>query len=79
MGSSSVNDEEIRQLEIALKKKSEQDLIYYKYLQEQDLKNLDREYEELKRANEQFKSHKFNRFNKFKSQNFENNSDSDSD
>ena len=31
MGSSSVNDEEIRQLEIALKKKSEQDLIYYKY------------------------------------------------
>ena len=56
MGSSSVNDEEIRQLEIALKKKREKELNYYKYLQEQDLKNLEQEYKEAKRINEQFKS-----------------------
>ena len=79
MGSSSVNDEEIRQLEIALKKKWEKELNYYKYLQEQELKNLEQEYKEVKRINEQFKSHNYNRSNKFKSQNYENYSDSDSD
>ena len=51
----------------------------YKCLQEQDLKNLEQEYKEAKRINEQFKSHNYNRSNKFKSQNYENYSDSDSD
>ena len=65
MGSSSVNEEELRRLEIALKKKQEQESNYYKYLQEQELKNLERAYEEAKRVNDQFKSYNNNRFNNF--------------
>ena len=75
MGSSSVDDEELRRLELALKKKQEQELNYYKYLQEQDLKNLERTYEEAKRVNDQFKSYNNNRFNNFKSINYGNDYD----
>ena len=75
MGSSSVNDEELRRFELALKKKQEQELNYYKYLQEQDLKNLKRTYEEAKRINDQLKSYNNKRFNNFKSINYDNDYD----
>ena len=75
MGSSSVNDEELRRLELALKKKQEQELNYYKYLQEQDLKNLERTYEEAKRVNDQFKSYNNNLFKNYKSINYGNDYD----
>ena len=75
MGSSSVNDEKLRRFELALKKKQEQELNYYKYLQEQDLKNLKRTYEEAKRINDQLKSYNNKRFNNFKSINYDNDYD----
>ena len=75
MGSSSVNDEKLRRFELALKKKEEQELNYYKYLQEQDLKNLKRTYEEAKRINDQLKSYNNKRFNNFKSINYDNDYD----
>jgi len=40
MGSSSVNDEKIRQYELALKKQREQQINYFKYLQEKDRWNM---------------------------------------
>lgn len=75
MGTSSVNDEKLRRFELALKKKQEQELNYYKYLQEQDLKNLKRTYEEAKRINDQLKSYNNKRFNNFKSINYDNDYD----
>lgn len=75
MGSSSVNDEKLRRFELAIKKKEEQELNYYKYLQEQDLKNLKRTYEEAKRINDQLKSYNNKRFNNFKSINYDNDYD----
>lgn len=75
MGTSSVNDEKLRRFELALKKKQEQELNYFKYLQEQDLKNLKRTYEEAKRINDQLKSYNNKRFNNFKSINYDNDYD----
>ena len=83
MGSSSVNDEKIRQYELALKKQREQQINYFKYLQEQDRRNMqrtkeeanrnfERVNEETKRINEQLQSYNYNRFNQYKSQEYGN-------